>query len=94
MNRTARNPKVVIAMVSALCMLALAGCSSTPPPESAGLKQAELTFDINTCQQLGAGLYKCPAVDKPICSPDYVGDNSIECVHVGKNGSVLVQQMQ
>ncbi len=80
---------------SALWMLSLAGCSSsTPTPESAALKRTELTFDINKCQQLGAtGLYKCPAIDKPICNPDYTGTD-IQCVRINKNGTVVVQQMQ
>jgi len=74
----------------ALTMMAtLAGCSATPPPpETAAQKQVLARFDINTCQQQGPGLYKCPAVDKPVCSPDYNGQ--LECVRIGKKGAVYL----
>lgn len=83
----------IVAVGSLLWMLSLAGCSASAP-ESAGLKRTELTFDISKCQQLGAGgLYKCPAIDKPICSPDYTGAE-VDCLKTNKSGSVLIQQMQ
>jgi hypothetical protein len=75
-------------------MLGLAACASTTPaPASAGLNRTELSFNINKCDQLGAGLYKCPAIDKPICNPDYVG-TPVECLHTDKNGKITIQQLQ
>jgi hypothetical protein len=81
-------------LISAFAMLSLltvVGCSSSEPPpaQQAALAKVELHFDINKCQDLGAGLYKCPASDKPICNPDYNG--SVECVRIGPKGSVFVQ---
>ena len=93
MSQFTKHATTAIALASAIWMLALAGCSAATP-ESAALKRTELTFDINKCQQLGAGgLYKCPASDKPICSPDYTGAE-VDCLKINKNGTVIVQQMQ
>jgi len=81
----------MISAFAVLGLLALGGCSSSEPPpaQQAALAKTELHFDINKCQDLGAGLYKCPASDKPICNPDYNG--SVECVRIGPKGSVFVQ---
>ena len=72
-------------------LLALGGCaSSTPAPADQGsLAKTELHFDLNKCQPISAGLYKCPAADSPICSPDYNGQ--VQCVRIGPKGSVFVQ---
>jgi len=53
------------------------------------LAKTELHFDINACQQIEPGLYKCPASDKAICNPDYNGQ--AECVRIGPKGSVFVK---
>ena len=80
------------AALAAFAML-IGGCSSSSAdpsqPQQESMAKTELHFDLNTCQNLGAGLYKCPAADKPICSPDYNGQ--VECVRVGPKGSVFVQ---
>jgi hypothetical protein len=78
--------------IAALGLLALGGCSSSAEPSSAqqaSLAKTELHFDLNKCQDLGAGLYKCPASDKPICNPDYNG--TVECVRIGPKGGVFVE---
>src|ERR1700733_8795567 len=70
--------------------LLLSGCSSSAPtPEVAAMEKTELHFSLDKCQQLAdVNLYKCPAVDKPICNPDYNGQ--LDCVRVGHSGSVYV----
>lgn len=80
-----------ISAIVVLGLLALGGCSTSEPSAAtqAALAKTELHFDINTCQQIEPNLYKCPAVDKPICNPDYNGQ--AECVHIGPKGSVFVQ---
>ena len=94
MSRLEGNTKLTIGLISALFMLGLTGCSaSTPAPDSAALKHTELTFNINQCQQLSPGLFKCPAIDKPICNPDYTG-TPVECIRIGKSGSLFVQQLE
>ncbi|MFZ0660721.1 MAG: hypothetical protein WA854_11865 [Candidatus Binataceae bacterium] len=70
--------------------LTMLGCSSSTPPPPEGTTQLELTFDLSKCQQLEAGLFKCPAADKPICSPDYNGSQAAQCVRIGHKGSVFV----
>ena len=56
------------ALAASLAMLALGGCSSqnadTPPSNPVAVN-----FALDKCQQLDANLYKCPAVDQPICTP-------------------------
>jgi len=86
-----RIAKRTISAIVVLALLALLGCSSSEPSaaQQAALARTELHFDINTCQQIEPGLYKCPAADKPICNPDYNGQ--AECVRIGPKGSVFVQ---
>ncbi len=52
-------------------------------------KKIELTFDLSKCEQQAPNLYKCPAVDKPICTKDFQQPN-VECIHVGKKGNIFV----
>jgi hypothetical protein len=88
-KRMVKGAALTIAMLG---LSALGGCSSssTPPPtQQAAVAKTELHFDLNKCQQMEAGLYKCPASDKAICNPDYNGQ--AECVRIGPNGSVYVQ---
>jgi hypothetical protein len=78
--------------IAVLGLLALSGCSSSSEPsqaQQAALAKTELHFDLNKCEDLGAGLYKCPASDKPICNPDYNGQ--VECIRIGPKGGVFVQ---
>ncbi len=89
-----KRTTIAIGVVLAIAMLSLGGCAaSPPPPTSAALKSTELSFNINKCEMLGAGLYRCPAIDKPICNPDYTG-TPVECLHTDKNGNITVQQLQ
>ena len=83
--------KRMIVSFAVLGLLALGGCSSSEPSAAtqAGLAKTELHFDINACQPIEPGLYKCPAADKPICNPDYNGQ--AECVRIGPKGSVFIQ---
>jgi predicted component of type VI protein secretion system len=77
--------------IAVLGLLTLGGCSSSEPSaaQQASLAKTELHFDINKCEQIEPGLFKCPAADKPICNPDYNGQ--AECVRIGPKGSVFVQ---
>lgn len=77
--------------LAVLGLLVLGGCSSSEPPpaQQAAMAKTELHFDLNKCELIEPGLYKCPASDKPICNPDYNGQ--AECVRIGPKGSVFVQ---
>jgi predicted component of type VI protein secretion system len=80
-----------ISAIAVLGLLTLGGCSSSEPSaaQQAALAKTELHFDINKCEQIEPGLFKCPAADKPICNPDYNGQ--AECVRIGPKGSVFIQ---
>jgi hypothetical protein len=94
MSQSGRNTKVVLGLVLTLWLPALGGCSaSAPAPESAAMKRTELSFNLDQCQPQGAGLFKCPAIDKPVCSADYAGP-AVECVRVGKKGNIYVEELQ
>ena len=89
LNSLSTSQKTKRVIVAVFMAAAIGGCSATtPPPETSAQKQVLATFDVNKCEQQGPGLYKCPAVDKPVCSPDYNGP--LECVRIGKNGSVYL----
>ncbi|MFZ2063474.1 MAG: hypothetical protein WAU82_20870 [Candidatus Binatus sp.] len=78
------------ALAASLGMLALGGCSSQnadqPPAQP-----IMANFALDKCQQLEANLYKCPAVDQPLCTPEF-NRTDVNCVRVGPKGSVFVQR--
>jgi len=83
------------ATVAAFAMLTFAGCGSQPDLTSAQQKAgdyAEMNFDLDKCLPIGADIYRCPAIDKPICTTEFSRPD-IECVRVGAKGHVFVQQL-
>ncbi|HYL57366.1 MAG TPA: hypothetical protein VEU51_00745 [Candidatus Acidoferrales bacterium] len=89
-NECSISRRVVAAAVAALAMLAVVGCSSSPPPPGMKkLEKVELRFSVDQCQPIGADIFKCPAIDRPICNPDYNGQ--IDCVRIGPKGSVFIE---
>jgi hypothetical protein len=78
------------ALSASLGMLAFGGCSSQTadqPPAN----PVQVNFALDKCQQLDANLYKCPAVDQPICTPEFVRTD-VNCIRVGPKGSIFVQR--
>lgn len=78
------------ALAASLGMLAFGGCSSQnadAPPEN----PIAVNFALDKCQQLEPNLYKCPAVDQPICTPQF-NRTAVNCVRIGPKGSVFVQR--
>ena len=78
------------AVAATLGMLALGGCSSQNadvPPET----PMAVNFQLEKCQQLEANLYKCPAVDQPMCTPEF-NRGDVNCIRIGPKGSVFVQR--
>jgi hypothetical protein len=81
----------------------LAGCAGVAGGESttkageagqapeAEQKEMALTFDLSKCQPLQAGLYKCPAMDQPICDSSFAISESVQCLRIGHKGAVFVQ---
>jgi hypothetical protein len=81
--------------IAALAMLTLVGCSSQPtltPAEQKAGKYAEMNFDLDKCLPIEPNLYRCPAIDKPICSTEFSRPD-IECVRIGAKGNVFVQRL-
>ncbi len=91
-SKAARTVKAASSAVAVIGLLVLAGCSSSavePVPPKSELANTELRIYLDQCQQLQAGLYKCPAFEKAICDPEYNGQ--AECIRTGKKGSIFVQ---
>jgi hypothetical protein len=96
-----RTQKVVVSKIRAVglrivpaavlaTMLALGGCSSQDaqqPPAN----PIQVNFALDKCQPLEANLYKCPAIDQPICTPQFTRAD-VNCVRIGPKGSVFVQR--
>jgi hypothetical protein len=75
---------------SLLGMLAVAGCSSQATG-NAPEQPVPATFALERCTQIQPNLYKCPALDKPLCTPQY-NRSDVNCVRVGPKGSVFVKR--
>lgn len=83
------------ATLAVIAALTVVGCSSqteTTPAQTAAGKYAELNFDLDKCLPIQPNLYRCPAVDKPLCTVEFSRPD-IECVRVGAKGHVFVQRL-
>lgn len=78
------------AIGASLGMLALGGCSSQNADQPTG-PPMQVNFALEKCEQLAPNLYKCPAVDQPLCTPEFVRTD-VNCVRIGPKGSVFVQR--
>jgi hypothetical protein len=78
------------ALAASLGMLALGGCSSQDADKPTE-KPIAANFALEKCQQLEPNLFKCPAVDQPLCTPEF-NRTDINCVRIGPKGSVFVQR--
>src|SRR5882757_3660432 len=73
-----------------LALVAMAGCSSENATEpAAGEKPVAVNFALDKCQLISPNLYKCPAIDQPICTPEFQRTD-VSCVRIGLKGSVFV----
>ncbi len=78
------------ALAASLGMLALGGCSSQNADQPTE-KPIAANFALEKCQQLEPNLFKCPAVDQPLCTPEF-NRTDVNCVRIGPKGSVFVQR--
>lgn len=87
-----RRPHVIsaAAVAAALGMLAMGGCSSETADQPPA-QPVQVNFALDKCQPIEPNLYKCPAIDKPICTPEFIRTD-VNCVRVGPKGSVFVQR--
>ena len=83
------------ATIAAITMLTFGGCSSqsnvTPAEQKAG-DYSEMNFDLDKCLPIESNLYRCPAIDKPLCTVE-ISRPDIECVRIGAKGHVFVQRL-
>jgi len=78
------------ALAASLGMLAIGGCSSQNadvPPEH----PIPANFALEKCEQIQPNLFKCPAMDQPLCTPEFTRTD-INCVRIGPKGSVFIQR--
>lgn len=78
------------ALAAALGMFALGGCSSQNADQPTE-KPMAANFQLEKCQIIMPNLYKCPATDQPLCTPEFQRTD-ISCVRIGPKGSVFVQR--
>jgi len=71
-------------------MLALGGCSSQNADQPTE-KPMAANFQLEKCEQIMPNLYKCPATDQPLCTPEFQRTD-VSCVRIGPKGSVFVQR--
>ena len=88
--RVRRIGIISAALAGALGMLALGGCSSQNADTPAE-KPMAVNFQLEKCEQIMPNLYKCPATDQPLCTPEFQRTD-VSCVRVGPKGSVFVQR--
>jgi hypothetical protein len=82
------------AALVAFALLTIVGCSSQPAETTAQEKAGdyvEMNFDLDKCLPVEPNLYKCPAIDKPLCTPQFARTD-VECVHIGPKGAVYMQK--
>ena len=85
------------ATIAALAMLTFAGCSShqqteVTPAQKAAADYAEMNFDINKCMPIEPNLFRCPAIDQPLCTTEFSRPD-IQCVRIGPKGSVFLSKL-
>ena len=87
-----RTMKVTLGLAgAALLALSMGACSSQQDSGTTGASNAvSMKFDLAQCQQISPSLYKCPALDKPVCDPGY-SQTDVTCVKVDKTGVVIQQ---
>lgn len=88
------NLKLLMGCGAGLLLLGMVACSGQQAPSAAGTtgNQVAMNFDLNACENLGPGLYRCPGSDKPICDPGY-NKGDVECLKVDKNGVLIREGM-
>jgi hypothetical protein len=86
-RRNLRRGLVVV--VGAAAIVGLLRGSGYAQETNEKAQKLELKFDLSKCEQIQPNLYKCPAIDKPICTTEF-SQPAIECIRIGKKGSVFV----
>src|SRR5215472_12007302 len=86
-SRNLRRGLVVV--VGAAAIVGLLRGSGYAQETNEKAQKLELKFDLSKCEQIQPNLYKCPAIEKPICTTEY-SQPGVECVRIGKKGNIVV----
>ncbi len=76
-------------LAASLGAATFSGCAAFTPNPNLAKESIVMKFDLSKCQSIDQNLYKCPAIDKPVCNPEFANAD-VQCVRVDKNGSVEV----
>jgi len=87
-SRNLRRGLVVVVGAAAIVGL-FRGSGYAQETNEKAAQKLELKFDLSKCEQIQPNLYKCPAIDKPICTTEY-SQPGVECVRIGKKGNIFV----
>ena len=87
--RVRNLPRGLVVVLGVAAIVGLLKGSGYTQETNEKAQKLELKFDLSKCQQISPNIYKCPAIDKPICTTEY-SQPGIECVHISKKGSVFV----
>src|ERR1700719_4733997 len=71
------------ATIAAITMLTFARCGSQPnltPAEQKAGDYVDMNFDLDKCLPIEPNLYRCPSVDKPLCTVEFSRPISSVCV--------------
>lgn len=80
---SARNRHRIVC-VCCLCALvtAIDGCAAA---ERLAAQHADNRIALNQCVVLEPGLYRCPGIEPPLCTPDFAR-TEVECAKVSSDG--------
>ena len=87
--RASRSIGAALLLAATLGAPAFSGCASSTPNPNLAKDSVVMNFDLSKCQAIDQNLYRCPAIDKPVCNPEFANAD-VQCVRVDKNGSVEV----
>jgi hypothetical protein len=87
----ARNAAAVLGGVALLTLFGSNACAQQSTESTEKSQKLELKFDLSKCEPMGPNLYKCPAIDKPICTEEF-SQPDVVCIRVGKKGNVFVMR--
>jgi hypothetical protein len=90
MTRVKNLRRGLAVVVGAAAIVGLLNGSGYAQATNEKAQKLELKFDLTKCEQISPNLYKCPAIDKPICTTEY-NQPGVECVHIGKTGRGFVR---
>ena len=83
--------RTLIGIAAIGAVLAITPALASAADSDSGIKaeQTIADFNLEKCKAIDVNIYRCPAVDKPICTSDYSGTD--KCIRTDKKGRVIIQ---